>query len=132
MQRWSILFPRKNPVTWAVYEVTQMPADRWSYKTPSLRNIALTAPYMHNGSMSTLRQVIAFYNQGGIVNENLDPLIKPLHLSRRGSRQFGCVSQHINGRITSLHWLLTHLPRPLAKCTNPGDPISRPLFYDNR
>ncbi len=63
------------------YEVTQKPEDRWSYKTPSLRNIALTAPYMHNGSFLTLKQVVEFYNQGGVVNENLDPLIKPLTLT---------------------------------------------------
>ncbi len=63
------------------YEITQDPQDRWKYKTPSLRNIALTAPYMHNGSLSNLDEVIRFYNQGGAVNENLDPLIQPLHLS---------------------------------------------------
>jgi len=63
------------------YEVTQMPEDRWSYTTPSLRNIALTAPYMHNGIFATLKQVINFYNQGGVVNDNLDPLIKPLNLT---------------------------------------------------
>lgn len=71
----------KKPNDLGRYEVTQIPADRWVYKTPSLRNIALTAPYMHNGSISTLRQVVEFYNQGGVVNENLDPLIKPLNLS---------------------------------------------------
>lgn len=63
------------------YEVTQKPKDRWLYKTPSLRNISLTAPYMHNGSLATLKQVIEFYSQGGISNENLDNLIKPLPLS---------------------------------------------------
>ncbi|MGZ8095689.1 MAG: cytochrome c peroxidase [Methylosarcina sp.] len=63
------------------YEITQNPADRWKYKTPSLRNIALTAPYMHNGSLASLKQVVEFYNKGGIVNENLDPLIKPLNLT---------------------------------------------------
>lgn len=63
------------------YEVTQNPDDRWKYKTPSLRNVSLTAPYMHNGSFGTLRQVIEFYNKGGIVNENLDPLIRPLNLT---------------------------------------------------
>ncbi|MGZ8238737.1 MAG: cytochrome c peroxidase [Methylobacter sp.] len=63
------------------YEVTQNPQDRWKYKTPNLRNISLTAPYMHNGSLQTLKQVVEFYNQGGILNENLDPLIKPLNLS---------------------------------------------------
>lgn len=63
------------------YEVTQKPEDRWKYKTPSLRNISLTAPYMHNGAFATLQQVVEFYNRGGIANENLDPLIKPLNLT---------------------------------------------------
>jgi cytochrome c peroxidase len=63
------------------YEITQNPADRWKYKTPSLRNIALTAPYMHDGSLASLTQVVEFYNRGGIANENLDPLIRPLNLT---------------------------------------------------
>ncbi|MDD1627831.1 MAG: SCO family protein [Methylococcaceae bacterium] len=63
------------------YEITQKPEDRWKYKTPSLRNVSLTAPYMHNGAFSTLQQVVEFYNRGGIANENLDPLIKPLNLT---------------------------------------------------
>jgi len=63
------------------YEVTQKPEDRWKYKTPSLRNVSLTAPYMHNGAFATLQQVVEFYNRGGIANENLDPLIKPLNLT---------------------------------------------------
>jgi cytochrome c peroxidase len=63
------------------YEVTQDPADRWRYKTPSLRNVSLTAPYMHNGSLGTLTEVVEFYNNGGFPNPVLDPLIKPLGLS---------------------------------------------------
>ena len=63
------------------YEVTEDPDDRWKYKTPGLRNVGLTAPYMHNGSLRTLRQVVEFYNRGGIKNELLDPLIQPLGLS---------------------------------------------------
>jgi len=63
------------------YEITQQPQHRWQYKTPSLRNIALTAPYMHNGALNTLRDVLTFYNSGGINNENLDPMLKPLHLN---------------------------------------------------
>ncbi len=63
------------------YEISQNPQDRWKYKTPSLRNIALTAPYMHNGSKSTLEDIVRFYNQGGVINENLDKLIQPLHLT---------------------------------------------------
>ncbi len=63
------------------YEITQDPADRWKYKTPSLRNVSLTAPYMHNGSLPTLRAVVEFYNRGGIPNEGLDPLLGKLGLS---------------------------------------------------
>ncbi len=73
----------RKPNDLGLYEITQNPDDRWKYKTPTLRNIALTAPYMHNGQFSTLKQVIEFYNQGGIANENLDPLIKPLGLSEK-------------------------------------------------
>ncbi|NQZ54340.1 MAG: SCO family protein [Piscirickettsiaceae bacterium] len=64
------------------YEITQDPADRWRYRTPSLRNIALTAPYMHDGSLNNLEQVVEFYNQGGFANETQSPLIKPLNLSQ--------------------------------------------------
>jgi cytochrome c peroxidase len=64
------------------YEITQNPADRWKYKTPTLRNIALTAPYLHNGGFATLREVVEFYNRGGENNENLDPLIQPLGLNQ--------------------------------------------------
>ena len=60
------------------YEVTQNPYDRWKYKTPGLRNVALTAPYMHNGSLSSLGDVVEFYDAGGVPNEGLSPLIKPL------------------------------------------------------
>jgi cytochrome c peroxidase len=63
------------------YEVTQNPDDRWKFRTPSLRNVALTRPYMHNGALSTLADVVAFYDGGGVKNELLDPLIKPLNLS---------------------------------------------------
>ena len=63
------------------YEVTGNPDDRWKYRTPTLRNVALTAPYMHDGSLPTLRDVVLFYDRGGVPNEVLDPLITPLGLS---------------------------------------------------
>ena len=62
------------------YEITEDPADRWKFKTPSLRNVALTAPYMHDGSLLSLREVVQFYNRGGVDNELLDPLLQPLGL----------------------------------------------------
>ena len=66
-----------------LYAITQNPADRWKFRTPSLRNISLTSPYMHDGSISTLREVIEFYNKGGISNPLLDPLIQPLNLTQQ-------------------------------------------------
>ena len=57
-----------------------MPHQRHSFKTPTLRNIALTAPYMHNGVYTTLEEVIDFYNKGGgaglgyeLPNQTLSP-----------------------------------------------------------
>jgi cytochrome c peroxidase len=70
-----------------LYEITENPDDRWKYRTPTLRNVTLTAPYMHNGSISSLEEVIAFYNAGGIRNELLDPLLRPLKLSDEESNQ---------------------------------------------
>jgi cytochrome c peroxidase len=46
-----------------------------------MRNVALTAPYMHDGSLATLGEVVDFYDAGGVPNEVLDPLIRPLGLS---------------------------------------------------
>ncbi len=71
--------PKENDL--GRYEVTENPHDRWKFRTPQLRNVALTSPYMHDGSMQTLREVMEFYNQGGIPNEILSPLIKPLGLT---------------------------------------------------
>lgn len=69
-----------KPGDLGLYELTQDPADRWRYLTPSLRNIALTAPYMHDGSLGTLEQVIEYYNRGGHAHELLDPRLRPLDL----------------------------------------------------
>lgn len=63
------------------YEITEKPSDRWKYKTPSLRNISLTAPYMHNGKLGSLVDVVEFYNRGGVNNPLLDKRIKPLGLT---------------------------------------------------
>ena len=52
-----------------------------AFKTPGLRNVLLTAPYMHDGSLGTLEEVIDFYNKGGTHKANLDKLIQPLNLT---------------------------------------------------
>ena len=60
---------------------THKAEDVGKFKTPTLRNIQLTSPYMHDGSMSSLEEVIAFYNQGGEPHEYRDVRIQPLNLS---------------------------------------------------
>jgi len=52
---------------------------------------------MHDGSLSTLEQIIAFYNQGGIDNELLDPLIRPLNLSETETRQLLAFLKSLTG-----------------------------------
>ncbi|MEO9874589.1 MAG: cytochrome c peroxidase [Anderseniella sp.] len=56
---------------------------RGAFKTPGLRNVALTAPYMHNGSIGTLEGVVEFYDRGGDRDANRSPLIEPLGLTDR-------------------------------------------------
>jgi cytochrome c peroxidase len=53
------------PNNTGVYEITNEPSDMGKFKAPTLRNIALTAPYMHDGSMKTLEEVIGHYKTGG-------------------------------------------------------------------
>ncbi len=55
--------------------------DRGAFKTPTLRDLTRTAPYMHDGSLRTLEEVVDFYNQGGNPNPYLDPTVRPLNLS---------------------------------------------------
>lgn len=64
------------------FEVTSNPNDSWLYKTPSLRNIQLTAPYMHDGSLRTLNNVVDFYNVGGEDNPYKDQRLVPLGLTQ--------------------------------------------------
>lgn len=52
-----------------------------AFKTPTLREIARTAPYMHDGSLATLKDVVDFYDRGGVANPQLDEEIFPLHLT---------------------------------------------------
>ncbi|MCB9286744.1 MAG: cytochrome-c peroxidase [Lewinellaceae bacterium] len=60
--------------------------DIGKFRVPTLRNIALTAPYMHDGSLPTLEAVIEHYDSGGSAHPNKDTLIHPLHLSEAEKR----------------------------------------------
>lgn len=60
---------------------TNAPEDEALFKVPSLRNVALTAPYMHNGQFLTLREVIEHYNLGGASHPHKSHMVRPLNLS---------------------------------------------------
>lgn len=64
-----------------LYYVTKNPKDVGKFRTPSLRELKYTAPYMHNGVFATLPEVVDFYNDGGGSAANKSSLIKPLNLS---------------------------------------------------
>jgi cytochrome c peroxidase len=79
------------------YVVTKNPADWGAFKTPTLRDIARTAPYMHDGSLANLMQVINFYDKGGNPNKNLDEKIKPLKLTEREKEDLVAFLEGLNG-----------------------------------
>jgi cytochrome c peroxidase len=63
------------------YMVSKREEDKGAFKTPTLRDVADTAPYMHDGSLKTLQEVIEHYDKGGIKNPWLDQRLKPLKLT---------------------------------------------------
>jgi len=69
------------------YEVTKKDSDRGAFKTPSLRNLRYTAPYMHDGSFKTLEEIVEFYDRGGIPSKWTDPDLVPLYLTQQQKRQ---------------------------------------------
>jgi cytochrome c peroxidase len=77
--------------------VTKDPKDWGAFKTPTLREVAHTAPYMHDGSLKTLDDVVEFYNKGGIPNRNLDNRIKPLHLTAQDKKDLVAFLNALSG-----------------------------------
>lgn len=71
----------KAPADLGRYSISKQEADRGKFKTPSLRGVALAGPYMHDGSLKTLEEVIEFYNKGGGANPHLDSAVRPLKLT---------------------------------------------------
>lgn len=81
------------------YEKTKVEADRGAFRTPGLRNVVQTAPYMHNGRLRTLREVIDFYIGGGSSNPQLDPLIRPLTLSAQERADLEAFLEALTGQL---------------------------------
>jgi cytochrome c peroxidase len=81
------LGPRKTAADAGRAAVTGDPADRFAFRTPSLRNVALTAPYMHDGSLATLREVVDWYDSGGGDDPGRHPALRRLALTEEQKRQ---------------------------------------------
>ena len=79
------------------FAVTKDPRDWGAFKTPTLREIEHTAPYMHDGSLKTLEEVVEFYDKGGDPNKNLDENIKPLHLTDQEKKDLVAFLKALSG-----------------------------------
>ena len=79
------------------YHVTHDPQDMAAFKTPTLREISRTAPYMHDGRFATLKQVVDHYNQGGVKNPFLDNQIIPLNLTEAEKQDLVEMLRSLNG-----------------------------------
>ena len=90
------------------YAQTQKPEHFGAMKTPTLREVARTAPYMHDGSIKTLEEIIEFYDKGGNPNPFLDELITPLDLTDAEKQDLIAFLKALNG----INWL--HIEPPFS------------------
>jgi len=79
--------------------LTGRPEDRGAFKTPTLREVARTSPYMHDGSLPTLQDVADFYDRGGRPNPNIDPELHPLHLTADEKQALVAFLNSLSGSI---------------------------------
>jgi len=80
--------------------VTGIVKDRGAFKTPTLRQVAQTVPYMHDGSLANLEAVVDFYDRGGKPNPHLDPLIQPLRLTSQEKEALVEFLRSLSGKVS--------------------------------
>jgi cytochrome c peroxidase len=90
-------FAAEVPPDLGRFEITLDPADRYAFKTPSLRNVARSAPYMHDGSLATLEEVVDFYNQGGGDAPGKSEVLSALGLDSDGKRALVAFLRALDG-----------------------------------
>ena len=83
------------------FDHTKDPADKGKFKVPTLRNVALTAPYMHDGSEETLLDTVELYDRGGIANPNLSKEVKKLGLTTREKLDLVAFMEALTGDVTN-------------------------------
>lgn len=81
------------------YTVTNREADKGAFKTPTLRNVATRPPYMHDGSLKTLEEVVAFYNKGGHRNRWLSAAIQPLNFTAAEQADLVAFLEALTGEV---------------------------------
>lgn len=84
------------------FEIDKLESHKGAFKTPTLRNIEQTAPYMHDGSEVTLTEVVEFYNRGGVKNQWLSKEVKPLNLSPEEVRAMVSFLQGLTGDVNNI------------------------------
>jgi cytochrome c peroxidase len=82
------------------YEVSKEREDKGAFRTPSLRNVARTGPYMHDGQMQSLQDVLEFYSSGGGKNPFLDKQLHPLNLSADARADLIAFLESLTGSVT--------------------------------
>jgi cytochrome c peroxidase len=86
-------------VAWRDSRFLDIGAGKADFKTPTLREVARTAPYMHDGSLATLEDVVEFYSQGGRANPDLDAEIRPRNFSPEEKLALVAFLQALTGRV---------------------------------
>jgi cytochrome c peroxidase len=79
--------------------VTMKEADKGAFKTPTVRNVTLTAPYMHDGSQKTLEEVVEWYDKGGHPNPHLSDKIKKLNLTAQEKKDLVEYMKALTGEL---------------------------------
>jgi len=96
--------PHNTGVAWREGKLMDPGAVNGSFKTPTLREVARTAPYMHDGSLKTLEEVVDFYSSGGRSNPSLDPGIRRLDLSSQEKGALLAFLRTLTGKLLEGHF----------------------------
>jgi cytochrome c peroxidase len=92
------------------YQITKVREEKGAFRTPSLRNVAKTAPYMHDGSLPDLASVVDHFVAGGKANPLLDPKIHPLSLNAAEKRDLIAFLESLTGEMVDPRSAMAPLP----------------------
>lgn len=108
-------------------EISRHRADRFKFKTPSLRNVELTAPYFHNGSAVSLEDVINLYSLGERLTDSVDPVVAPLNLDSKEQRAIVAYLKTLTGELPRVAIpIFTKIKVPKAP------PTAKTCFFDGK